>query len=177
MTHTSKHFLPTAPAAVAAALRAQPRLNPSVRLDAEHKVVYRIRRHQEQGAPQQRVGVVSGGGSGHEPSFAGFVGAGLLSASAAGSVFASPGAGQVEVAIGRAREAVGGGAVCVVIMNYTVGTARFYKRIRLIVIGRCVEFRHGGREGEGGWCAGRYGRCGRRCRRGQGEKRKGRAEG
>jgi triose/dihydroxyacetone kinase / FAD-AMP lyase (cyclizing) len=85
-----------------------------VRLDAEQKVAYRI------GPQQQRVGIVSGGGSGHEPSFAGFVGAGLLSASVAGSVFASPGAGQVGVGIGRAKEAVGGGAVCVVVMNYTV---------------------------------------------------------
>jgi dihydroxyacetone kinase len=101
---------------VSAALRAQTRLNPSVRLDAEQKVVYRIGTQQR----QQRVGIVSGGGSGHEPSFAGFVGAGLLSASVAGSVFASPGAGQVGVGIGRAREAVGGGAVCVVVMNYTV---------------------------------------------------------
>jgi dihydroxyacetone kinase len=113
---TAKHFLPTAPAAVSAALRAQPRLNPSVRLDAEQKVLYLGRRR----GGKQRVGILSGGGSGHEPSFAGFVGAGLLSASVAGSVFASPGAEQVRVAVARAQEAVGGGAVCVVVMNYTV---------------------------------------------------------
>ncbi len=101
---------------MSAALRAQPRLNPSVRLDAERKVLYLGRRQ----GRRQRVGIVSGGGSGHEPSFAGFVGAGLLSASVAGSVFASPGAEQVRVAVARAREAVGGGAVCVVVMNYTV---------------------------------------------------------
>jgi triose/dihydroxyacetone kinase / FAD-AMP lyase (cyclizing) len=88
-----------------------------VRLDAENKVVYCAGRRAES---RQRVAVVSGGGSGHEPSFAGFVGAGLLSASVAGSVFASPGAGQVGVGIGRARGAVGGGAVCAVVMNYTV---------------------------------------------------------
>ena len=89
-------------------------------LDADHKVVYLGPRAQSGRQQRQRVAIVSGGGSGHEPSFAGFVGAGLLTASVAGSVFASPGAEQVGVAIGRAAEAVDGGAVCVVIMNYTV---------------------------------------------------------
>jgi triose/dihydroxyacetone kinase / FAD-AMP lyase (cyclizing) len=96
-----------------------------VQLDAEHKVLYLcppLQPSKSSGSPQSRqsVGLVSGGGSGHEPSFAGFVGAGLLAASVAGSVFASPAAEQVGVAIGRAAEAVGGGGVCVVVMNYTV---------------------------------------------------------
>ncbi len=44
---------------------------------------------------------ISGGGSGHEPAHAGFVGQGLLSAAACGNVFASPNVGQIRKAIGR----------------------------------------------------------------------------
>ena len=55
-----------------------------------------------------KVAVVSGGGSGHEPAHAGFVGPGLLSAAVCGDVFASPSvdavlAGILAVKIGRAH--------------------------------------------------------------------------
>ena len=43
-----------------------------------------------QGATSGRVGIVSGGGSGHEPLHAGFVGYGMLSAAVPGAVFTSP---------------------------------------------------------------------------------------
>ena len=39
-----------------------------------------------------RVGIVSGGGSGHEPAFIGYLGAGMLDAVAVGEVFSSPSA-------------------------------------------------------------------------------------
>lgn len=42
-----------------------------------------------------KVGIVSGGGSGHEPSHAGFVGQGMLSAAVCGEVFTSPTPDQV----------------------------------------------------------------------------------
>ncbi len=42
------------------------------------------------GPPSGRVGVVTGGGSGHEPAFLGYIGPGLLDAVAIGEVFASP---------------------------------------------------------------------------------------
>ena len=41
-------------------------------------------------APQGRVALVSGGGSGHEPLHAGFVGEGMLDAAVPGAVFTSP---------------------------------------------------------------------------------------
>jgi dihydroxyacetone kinase len=44
------------------------------------------------------VSIISGGSSGHEPAFGGFVGAGLLTASVAGTVFASPAFKQVLTA-------------------------------------------------------------------------------
>lgn len=65
---------------------------------------------------QGKVGLVSGGGSGHEPSHAGFVGKGMLDAGVAGAVFTSPTPDQVFEAI----KAVDGGAgVLLIIKNYT----------------------------------------------------------
>src|SRR5919204_6993482 len=56
-----------------------------VKIDAENKVVLRP------GGPKQgKVGLVSGGGSGHEPLHGGYVGFGMLDAACAGNVFTSP---------------------------------------------------------------------------------------
>src|SRR5690625_5593833 len=69
-----------------------------------------------------KVGVVSGGGSGHEPAHAGFVGKGLLDAAVAGEVFTSPTPDQLLEAI----KAVDGGAgVFLVIKNYTGDVLNF----------------------------------------------------
>jgi dihydroxyacetone kinase len=66
---------------------------------------------------------VSGGGSGHEPSFASFVGAGLLSGAVAGTIFASPSAEQVRRCIlHRVAKEKG---VLVVVMNYTGDVLNF----------------------------------------------------
>jgi dihydroxyacetone kinase len=63
-----------------------------------------------------KVAVVSGGGAGHEPAHAGFVGRGLLSAAVSGEIFASPSAEAVLAGI----LAVTGGAGCLLIVkNYT----------------------------------------------------------
>ena len=48
---------------------------------------------------QGQVGIVSGGGSGHEPTHAGFVGDGMLSAAVCGEVFTSPTPDQIFEAI------------------------------------------------------------------------------
>lgn len=69
-----------------------------------------------------RVGVVSGGGSGHEPSHAGFVGEGMLSAAVAGAVFTSPTPDQVFEAIKEADEGQG---VFLVIKNYSGDVMNF----------------------------------------------------
>ena len=58
-----------------------------------------------------KVGIVSGGGSGHLPVFTGYVGKGLLDACAVGSVFASPSVDQIASAIRNADN--GNGALCV----------------------------------------------------------------
>ncbi len=65
---------------------------------------------------QSRVAVISGGGSGHEPAHAGFVGPGMLTAAVCGDVFASPSVDSVLAGI----LAVTGEAGCVLIVkNYT----------------------------------------------------------
>jgi triose/dihydroxyacetone kinase / FAD-AMP lyase (cyclizing) len=46
-----------------------------------------------------QVAVISGGGSGHEPAHAGYIGAGMLSASVLGAVFTSPDTDSIVVAI------------------------------------------------------------------------------
>lgn len=65
---------------------------------------------------RSRVALVSGGGSGHEPSHAGFVGRGMLTAAVCGEVFASPSVDAVLAGI----LAVTGKAGCLLIVkNYT----------------------------------------------------------
>jgi ATP-dependent dihydroxyacetone kinase len=66
--------------------------------------------------PNRRVAIVAGGGSGHEPAHAAFVGPGMLTAAVCGEVFASPSVDAVFAAI----MAVTGKAGCLVILkNYT----------------------------------------------------------
>jgi dihydroxyacetone kinase-like protein len=59
------------------------------------------------GAKAGKVGVVTGGGSGHLPVFAGYVGKGLLDAAAIGDVFASPSAEEMASAMRQAHGGVG----------------------------------------------------------------------
>ena len=69
-----------------------------------------------------KVGLISGGGSGHEPSHAGFVGQGMLSAAVCGAVFTSPTPDQVFQAIKEADEGAG---VFMVIKNYSGDVMNF----------------------------------------------------
>ncbi|WP_030743029.1 dihydroxyacetone kinase subunit DhaK [Streptomyces sp. NRRL F-5135] len=66
--------------------------------------------------PDRRVGIVSGGGSGHEPLHTGFVGRGMLDAAVPGRVFASPHNRQVHEA---SRDVAGDDGVLHVVKNYT----------------------------------------------------------
>ncbi|MGH2064408.1 dihydroxyacetone kinase subunit DhaK [Aerococcus urinaeequi] len=68
------------------------------------------------------VGIVSGGGSGHEPSHAGFVGKGMLSAAVSGEVFTSPTPDQILEGI---KAADNGAGVFLVIKNYTGDVMNF----------------------------------------------------
>lgn len=68
------------------------------------------------GARRGKVGVVSGGGSGHEPLHAGYVGRGMLDAACCGEIFTSPVPDQFVAAH---RAADGGAGVVHVVKNYT----------------------------------------------------------
>ncbi len=71
---------------------------------------------------RDRVALVSGGGSGHEPLHAGFVGKGMLAAAVPGPVFTSPTPDAVQAAIGETE--AGAGALLVV-KNYTGDVLNF----------------------------------------------------
>lgn len=102
---------------VADALRGIAAAHPALTVDVENRVVLR------RDAPVAgQVGLVSGGGSGHEPLHAGFVGPGMLSAACPGEVFTSPVPDQMV----RAAAAVDGGAgVLFVVKNYTGDVLNF----------------------------------------------------
>lgn len=71
---------------------------------------------------QGKVALVSGGGSGHEPSHGGYVGKGMLDGAVAGAVFTSPTPDQVYEAI---KAVDSGNGVLLVIKNYTGDVMNF----------------------------------------------------
>ncbi|NMN93673.1 dihydroxyacetone kinase subunit DhaK [Antrihabitans stalactiti] len=102
---------------VSESLRGIAAAHPELRVDHRHKIVVRG------DAPVEgKVGLVSGGGSGHEPLHGGFVGLGMLDAACAGEVFTSP----VPEQISAATTAVDGGAgVLHIVKNYTGDVMNF----------------------------------------------------
>ena len=97
---------------VAESLRGVAKAHPqSLRVDLEHRIVYRA------DAPTSgKVGLLSGGGSGHEPLHGGFVGRGMLDAACAGEVFTSPVPDQMVEAT---KNIDGGAGVLHSVKNYT----------------------------------------------------------
>jgi dihydroxyacetone kinase len=73
-------------------------------------------------APSAKVGLVVGGGSGHEPAFAGYVGPGLADAAALGNVFAAPGP---DVCLEAIRAASSGRGVLLAYGNYAGDVLNF----------------------------------------------------
>src|SRR5205823_9902829 len=65
---------------------------------------------------RREVAVLSGGGSGHEPAHAGYVGGGMLHAAVAGDVFTSP---SVDAVLAAIRAVAGPPGVLLVVKNYT----------------------------------------------------------
>ncbi|KXJ93210.1 dihydroxyacetone kinase [Microdochium bolleyi] len=111
----AKHFINDPTLLVNSALESLTLTNPSVALDSKNKIIYR--RPNPNDAQEPQVSIISGGGSGHEPSFGAFVGRGLLSAAVMGTIFASPSAEQVRAAITSRVDTEKG--VLVILMNYT----------------------------------------------------------
>ena len=102
---------------VAEALQGIEAAHPDLRVDHQHKIIYRG------DAPRpHKVGIISGGGSGHEPLHGGFVGLGMLDAACAGEVFTSPVPDQMLAAT---KLVDGGAGVLHVVKNYTGDVMNF----------------------------------------------------
>lgn len=84
--------------------------HPELELIPKYKIIKKKKQNKE------KVTLISGGGSGHEPAHAGFVGKGLLDAAVCGDVFASPSQIQVYQAI---RETAGDKGTLLIIKNYS----------------------------------------------------------
>jgi len=91
--------------------------HPELRVDHPHKIIFRG------DAPRPgKVGLISGGGSGHEPMHGGFVGLGMLDAACAGEVFTSPVPDQILEAT---KQVDGGAGVLHIVKNYTGDVMNF----------------------------------------------------
>ncbi|KAH7384139.1 Dak1 domain-containing protein [Phaeosphaeria sp. MPI-PUGE-AT-0046c] len=105
-----KHFFPNPEGVVVHMLNSLVTRNQHMGLDAENRVVYNLAH------PPNQVTIVSGGGSGHEPAWSGFVGDGMLSAAVCGDIFASPSTKQIMAGI---RNVPSNEGVILCITNYT----------------------------------------------------------
>jgi len=102
---------------VTEALRGVDAAHPDLSVDHQNKIIYRA------DAPRSgKVGIISGGGSGHEPLHGGFVGLGMLDAACAGEVFTSPVPDQMLAAT---KLVDGGAGVLHVVKNYTGDVMNF----------------------------------------------------
>lgn len=84
--------------------------HPELEILPKYKVLYRKNKN------KNKVSLISGGGSGHEPAHAGFVGEGMLDAAICGDVFASPSQIQIYQAI---REMETEQGVLLIVKNYS----------------------------------------------------------
>jgi dihydroxyacetone kinase-like protein len=119
-----KKLINTPESVVTDALTGLAAAHPSLAVDLGHRVVRRA------GGPSAgKTALVSGGGSGHEPLHAGFVGPGMLDAACAGEVFTSPVPDQM-LAAAQATQA--GAGVLFLVKNYTGDVLNFQMAAELL---------------------------------------------
>lgn len=104
------HLFNSSDGLVAKCLRGLVSYNPSLSLDETNRVVFDTRHD------RSKVSLISGGGSGHEPAWAGYVGENMLAASVGGDIFASPSTKQILAAIDAVPSDEGS---ILVVTNYT----------------------------------------------------------
>ena len=110
---------------VADALRGMAVAHPELRVDHANRIIYRG------DAPVAgKVGLISGGGSGHEPLHGGFVGPGMLDAAFCGEIFTSPVPDQMLEAT---KNVDGGAGVVHLVKNYTGDVMNFDMAAELAV--------------------------------------------
>jgi dihydroxyacetone kinase-like protein len=91
--------------------------HPELRVDHEHRIVYRA-----EPKPRATVALLSGGGSGHEPLHTGYVGFGMLDAAVCGEIFTSPTPDQILEATTSIDTGAG---VLHLVKNYTGDVMNF----------------------------------------------------
>ncbi|KAJ2080234.1 Dihydroxyacetone kinase 2 [Coemansia sp. RSA 988] len=121
---TGKHFITDPTTLVKDSLRGLTLANPHLAFDEKQKVIYT---KDLAAVRQKQVTLFCGGGSGHEPAHAGFVGSGMLTAAVSGHVFASPTSSQVLSCLRRVYSAEHGSLV--VIKNYTGDVLNFGRAV------------------------------------------------
>ncbi|XP_066107747.1 triokinase/FMN cyclase [Saccopteryx bilineata] len=154
---TSKKLLNSVASCADDALAGLVACNPSLQLLQGHRVALRSDLDSLRG----RVALLSGGGSGHEPAHAGFIGKGMLTGVIAGAVFTSPAVGSILAAI-RAVAQVGTAGTLLIVKNYTgdrlnFGLAREQARaegipVEMVVIGDDSAFTVLKKAGRRGLC-------------------------
>ncbi|KAJ6480947.1 dihydroxyacetone kinase [Mycena sanguinolenta] len=105
-----KHLLNDPDTLVVDSLTGLCAVNNQLSFDPPNKVVFKSK------LDRSKVALICGGGSGHEPSHAGFVGEGMLSAAVCGNVFASPNSSQVHRGIDLVENDAG---TLILVKNYT----------------------------------------------------------
>nr|KAF6275630.1 triokinase and FMN cyclase [Myotis myotis] len=131
--------------------------NPNLQLLQGYRVVLRSDLDSLKG----QVALLSGGGSGHEPAHAGFIGKGMLTGVIAGAVFTAPAVGSILAAI-RTVAQVGTAGILLIVKNYTgdrlnFGLAREQARaegipVEMVVIGDDCAFTTVRKAGRRGLC-------------------------
>ncbi|KAI2464220.1 glycerone kinase [Annulohypoxylon bovei var. microspora] len=107
---SKRHLFDSSDGLVTKAIRGIISYNPLLSLDEANRVVF------DTAYNKSNVSIISGGGSGHEPAWSGYVGENLLAASVAGDIFASPSTKQIVSAIDRVPSDKG---TILVVTNYT----------------------------------------------------------
>ncbi|KZZ98995.1 dihydroxyacetone kinase [Moelleriella libera RCEF 2490] len=107
---SKRHLFNSPDGLVNKALKGIIAYNPSLSLDEANRVVY------DTTYDRSKVSLISGGGSGHEPAWTGYVGSNMLTASVQGDIFASPSTKQIVAGVEAVPSDKG---TILVITNYT----------------------------------------------------------
>ncbi len=112
-----KKLINSVDSVIADTLKGVAAAHPQLRVDFTNRVI-----HRGEALRSEKVALVSGGGSGHEPLHGGFVGTGMLDAAVAGEMFTSPTPDQILAAT---VEADAGRGVVHIVKNYTGDVMNF----------------------------------------------------
>nr|XP_025041378.1 triokinase/FMN cyclase isoform X3 [Pelodiscus sinensis] len=153
----SKKLVNSVPGCADDALAGLVACNPDIQLLQGHRVALRSDLENVRG----RVALLSGGGSGHEPAHAGYIGKGMLTGVVAGAVFTSPAVGSILAAI-RAVTQAGSAGTLLIVKNYTGDRLNFGlaleqaraegAKVQMVVVGDDSAFTTQKKTGRRGLC-------------------------